>query len=264
MQWQSGKRICRGLLSLVIIFSILGATVPTSAHSNDRSCTMPAKIEITKLAAHIFYPVITGGVADPKIQKQINRTFLQHAQAIQNLDRKYKKQYERDRLISAAGPYYALTQPSIRYNQRCRLSVSFVDESYTGGAHGMHLETVYNYNLRDGKRYRLQDVIKNKTEEDKVNNYLKKQMTELKAQGRYDFFLDSFKGVNMKDGQFYFYDQGIVIVFQEYEVAPYSNGIIHLKVPYSVFKTPRHHHRCADAARRGCSEQPKSNQAQHQ
>ncbi|CAM3178950.1 DUF3298 and DUF4163 domain-containing protein [Sporolactobacillus spathodeae] len=252
----AGNRLSKLAVSLLMVLSVFfTSTAALAQHPTEHSCTMPAKIKIVKLADHIFYPVITGGVEQPKIQGQINQTFLDHARKVQELDKKYKKQYERDRFISAAGPYYAQTQPTIRYNQRCRLSVSFVDESYTGGAHGMHLETVYNYNLHSGKRLSLSNIIKNKKERDKVNSYLKKQMTQLKQQGRYDFFLDSFKGVDVKNGQFYFYDEGIVIVFQEYEVAPYSNGIIHLKVPFREFKTPHAHHHhagCHEPGSGGC------------
>lgn len=239
------ERIIKSAVSLILFLSILSGYSAASAERMHQQCMMPAKIKIVKLDDGIFYPVITGGVEKPAVQESINRVFLQHAKKVQQLDKKYKKQYEHDQFISAAGPYYANTKPFIRFNQRCRLSVSFVDESYTGGAHGMHLETVYNFNLRTGKRYILSDVIRSKKELNKVNDYLKKQMADLKKQGRYDFFDNTFKSIDLKKNQFYFVDRGIVIVFQEYEVAPYSNGIIHLEVPFRVFKTPRlhpHHH----------------------
>lgn len=257
------KRIIKSAVSLVLFLSILSGYSAASAERMHHSCMMPAKIKIVKLSDGIFYPVITGGVEKPAVQKEINQVFLQHAKKIQQLDKKYKKQYAHDQFISAAGPYYAHTKPSIRFNQRCRLSISFVDESYTGGAHGMHLETVYNFNLRSGKRYALSDIIRDKKELTKVNDYLKKQMVDLKKQGRYDFFDNVFKSIDLKKNQFYFTDRGIVIVFQEYEVAPYSNGIIHLEVPFHVFKTPRmhHHHHYergqAPAAPHGVQPQPR-------
>lgn len=196
---------------------------------------LPLKIKIQKLSDDIFYPVVTSAI-QKRSKEKINRTFYSHAKDIQKTDRKYKKQYEHDRLISAAGPYYASTRPFVRYNNGRLLSVSFIDESYTGGAHGMHYEKVYNFDNRSGKEYRLSDIIKNKEELQRVNTFVKKRMIDLKDRGRYDFFADAFESIDNRNGQYYFNDQGIVLIFQEYEVAPYSNGIIHLNVPYKVFK----------------------------
>ena len=35
---------------------------------------------------------------------------------------------------------------------------------------------------------------------------------------------------------FYFYENGIVIKFQQYEIAPYAAGMPEVKIPYSVFR----------------------------
>ncbi|MET1249177.1 DUF3298 and DUF4163 domain-containing protein [Sporolactobacillus sp. STCC-11] len=221
------------IIPLIICFSLLsGMTFAPAVKAN--TCP-PVQYKIHRLSEGIYYPLITSGIEDRQIMDQMNRTFRHHADAVLKTDKKYKEQYAHDQLISAAGPYYAHTQPTVRFNNNCLLSVSFLDESYTGGAHGMHYEKVYNFDTRSGRQYQLKDIIRNKQELKKVNAYLKEQMTKLKNEGRYDFFLDAFKGVDLKNGQFYFYEHGIVIVFQEYEVAPYSNGIIHLKVPYHVF-----------------------------
>ncbi|EST10908.1 DUF3298 and DUF4163 domain-containing protein [Sporolactobacillus laevolacticus] len=220
------------LICMIVLFCLLFGCFASSSEA--AQCT-PVKYKIQRLSEGIYYPVITAGIENRQIMDRMNRVFRNHAENVLKTDKKYKKQYEHDQLITAAGPYYAHTQPTVRYNKDCLLSVSFLDESYTGGAHGMHYEKVYNYDTRSGRQFQLKDIIRDKKELKKVNAYLKKQMIELKNAGRYDFFLDAFKSVDLGKGQFYFYDDGIVIVFQEYEVAPYSNGIIHLKVPYHVF-----------------------------
>ncbi|MCO7128035.1 DUF3298 and DUF4163 domain-containing protein [Sporolactobacillus shoreicorticis] len=223
----------RWIIPLILCFSLLPGMFFASVSKAD-TCPQ-VKYKIQQLSEGISYPQITSGIEDQQIMDEMNRTFRKHAENVQKTDKEYKAQYAHDQLISAAGPYYAHTRPTVRFNSNCLLSVSFLDESYTGGAHGMHYEKVYNYDTRSGRQYHLNDIIHTKKELKKVNAYLKKQMIKLKNEGRYDFFLDSFKSVDLKNGQFYFYDHGIVIVFQEYEVAPYSNGIIHLKVPYHVF-----------------------------
>ncbi|MFT8872276.1 MAG: DUF3298 and DUF4163 domain-containing protein [Sporolactobacillus sp.] len=228
---------------------LLTALLPagTSFAAGDQHChAAPVTVKIEKLSDGVFYPAIAGA-PNQDVQATINTVFRRHAENIAALDRKYKQQYAHDQFISASGAYYAHTQPAVRFNAHCRLSVSFTDETYTGGAHGMHKETVYNYRLKDGKRLALGDVVHGKKEWQKLNASLKQQMVDLKKQGRYDFFLESFKGVDPERTQFFFSPGGITIVFQEYEVAPYSNGIIHLKVPFKVFKDAHsmHHRHCS-------------------
>lgn len=193
-------------------------------------------IKIKELAKDIQYPVITAGIKNKEVLNKINQSFLNHAKRIKKEDEKVKKQYEHDKLIGIPGPYYAITKPIIRFNQEHRLSVSFLDSTFTGGAHGNTYEEVYNYNINNGNRYHLDDIVRTPKQVDKVNRYIKKQLIKLKESGRYDIFLDEFTGIDTKKDQFYFYHDGFVMVFQLYQIAPYSNGIIHLKVPYSVFK----------------------------
>ncbi|WP_196220159.1 DUF3298 and DUF4163 domain-containing protein [Terrilactibacillus tamarindi] len=193
-------------------------------------------IKIKELANDIQYPVITAGIKNKNVKNKINQSFLNHAKRIKKEDEKVKEQYEHDKLIGIPGPYYAMTKPIIRYNQDHRLSVSFLDSTFTGGAHGNTYEEVYNYNTNNGKRYHLDDIVRTPKQVDKVNRYIKKQLIELKESGRYDIFLDEFKGIDTKKDQFYFYKDGFVMVFQLYQIAPYSNGIIHMKVPYSVLQ----------------------------
>ncbi|MCI1859687.1 MAG: DUF3298 and DUF4163 domain-containing protein [Sporolactobacillus sp.] len=218
-------------LAAVVLLSALSASTPAVYGAEPA----PVRLTVKTLSEGILYPVIESGRVSPDVRETIDRTFRHHARRIAKLDRVYKKQYQQDQLISAAGPYYAATRPIVRYNRDSRLSVSFVDESYTGGAHGSHLETVYNFDTRTGRRIRLGEVIRNVAARKKVDNYVKRRMSELRSQGRYDFFIGAFRGIDSRNGMFYFQDRGIVLVFQEYEVAPYANGIIHLNVPRDVF-----------------------------
>lgn len=222
-----------GYLALTLFLSLFFGFAANPAEAEHMS---PVKVKVQQLSEGIFYPVVTSGIPKRSVLEKINQTLHSHAREVLKADIKYKKQYAQVHLISAADPYYASTRPFVRYNNGQMLSISFIDEAYTGGAHGMHYEKVYNFNILSGKEYRLNEIIKDKKELQKVNTFVKKQMIDLKDRGRYDFFVDAFKSMDIHNGQFYFYDKGIVVIFQEYEVAPYSNGIIHMEVPYTVFK----------------------------
>ncbi|WP_353948505.1 DUF3298 and DUF4163 domain-containing protein [Sporolactobacillus sp. Y61] len=230
------KRVTgKSMMALVMVLVLMGWWPPAGqAVAADQPS--PVKISIQKLSNGIFYPVVRSGIDQESIRKNINKAFLEHADAIWRKDQAYRKQYEKDKLTGIPGPYYASTRPYVRFNDGRLLSVSFVDEAYTGGAHGMHYEKTYNFKTDTGEQLQLGDVVTNQTQLDQVNDYVKNQMIELKKAGRYDFFIDSFKGIDQKEGQFYFDRDGITLVFQEYEVAPYSNGIIHIHVPREVFK----------------------------
>lgn len=220
------------LLPMIFLCSVfLSSGVPAEAKEK------PVTIKIQKLADDIYYPVIAAGIDNTRIKNELNRTFFLHAKEIRSHDIEEKKQYERDKLLGThAGPYFVHTQPSVRYNKNGLLSVSFLDSSYTGGAHGLAYEEVYNYDLKSGRRFRLNEIITTKMQLKKVNQYVKKQMEIMNKTQHFDFFTEDFNGIDPAQEQFYFDDHEIVLVFQEYEYAPYSNGIIHIKMPYSAFQ----------------------------
>jgi len=196
---------------------VLGVCQPAEAEEQ------PAVIKIQKLADDIYYPVIVAGVKNTQVKNDLNRTFFLHAKEIRSHDIDEKKQYEHDKLLGIhGGPYFVHTKPFVRCNKNSLLSISFLDNAYTGGAHGLAYEEVYNYDLKSGRRFRLNDLITTKAQLEKVNQYVKKQMEIMNKTQHFDFFIEDFKGIDPSQEQFYFDDHGIVLVFQEYEYAPVS------------------------------------------
>ena len=124
---------------------------------------------------------------------------------------------------------------SVPYNQDNILSISITYDEYSGGAHGNAWIDTYNYNLLTAKQLSLKDVITNQKQLDKVNKYIREQMIARNKKGA-QFWVEDFKSVNLTQDQFYYTNGGIVIIFGEYEYAPYANGISFFKVPYSIFK----------------------------
>jgi len=103
-------------------------------------------------------------------------------------------------------------------------------ENYTGGAHGLYNANYFNIDLRTGKLIGENDLFKGGYE---------KQITELlenKAKTTKNSMGDEimlFEPVDIQpNGNFYFTNEGIVYVYNQYEIAPYSEGLIEIIIPY--------------------------------
>jgi hypothetical protein len=94
---------------------------------------------------------------------------------------------------------------------------------FTGGAHGLTNIKSFNYDLVKEKELKLEDLFKaNSNYKEVINNHIKEEISkqpEIYFQGQ-----DGFSSI--KDNQdFYISDEGIVIYFSLYDIAPYSSGI---------------------------------------
>ncbi|WP_377558829.1 DUF3298 and DUF4163 domain-containing protein [Priestia sp. YIM B13489] len=194
-------------------------------------------ITVTKksLANNISYPEASGLFNKP-FEASFNRKFLNIAKETQQANKELKEQEKKDRENGwSPGPYYQNMKYSVPYNQDNILSISVTNDQYSGGAHGMTWIDTYNYNLLTAKQLSLKDVITNQKQLGKVNKYIREQMIARNKKGA-QFWVEDFKSVNLTQDQFYYMNGGIVIIFGEYEYAPYANGISFFKVPYSIFK----------------------------
>ncbi|MCI9177491.1 MAG: DUF3298 and DUF4163 domain-containing protein [Clostridia bacterium] len=124
--------------------------------------------------------------------------------------------------------YEIINQCNITYNYKNLLSLYFDEYTYAGGAHGSTIRKSQTWDLQLGMQIPLQaffskneyyliDILK------QVNIQIKNQI----EQGNNIFFpnycelvLDTFRMEN-----YYLTPKGIVVFFQQYDIAPYSSGI---------------------------------------
>lgn len=105
---------------------------------------------------------------------------------------------------------------------------------YTGGAHGITVRRSYNYDGQLGKFFTIDKLFKNGYDyETPINKKIKEEISKNKDmyfnEGEY------FKGID-KTPNFYLTEEGIVVYFQLYEIAPYASGIPEFKIPYELIK----------------------------
>ncbi len=106
-------------------------------------------------------------------------------------------------------------------------------EDYTGGAHGSHQTTYYNIDIHDGKVLKEASFFKDGSEKT-LTGLLKEALDDMIKNGKQITVLDP-ESVK-PNGNFYFDDKDLVYVFNEYEIAPYSDGLIEVCIPYEKIK----------------------------
>lgn len=114
------------------------------------------------------------------------------------------------------------------------LSIKVNLTQFTGGAHPMVFIRTYNFDLNNGNALKISDIFNkegNIIYKNKIDDIILNKMKETPD----NYFVDEFKGID-ENIQFYLNKDNIIIVFQLYEIAPYTAGIPEFKIPYSEFK----------------------------
>ena len=132
--------------------------------------------------------------------------------------------------------YEVIVEYTVTYNENCTLSLYFDRYEYTGGAHGMTYRNSDTWDLTRGRRMDLEDFFpKHKDFIEFVQNEINRQIAaDIKNDNNVYFedYTDLVKeNFNVKN--FYITEQGVVIYFQLYEIAPYVSGIRTFTIPFS-------------------------------
>lgn len=128
-------------------------------------------------------------------------------------------------------PYSLDVTYKVPYNTKDFVSLVVDYYQFTGGAHGLTTRNTYNYDFVKGKRLRLFELFKDGYDyQTKINSIIKQEISKNPE----EYFQDQngFKGIKNKQ-DFYIDNDGIVIVFQLYEIAPYVAGIREFHIPFS-------------------------------
>lgn len=184
----------------------------------------PVKITKKKYKniSDLSYPQVSG-LKNKKAQDKINQTFTNHAKKAYKA---YVKTHKKDK------SYEYITKYKVKYNQDGKLSILLNNYIYEGGAHGMNVVTSYNFKVSSGKQVKISDILTSKQKYTKVQQYAYKYMSTHDG-----FYVDKQSDVPVnKNSQFYYSKDGIYLIFQEYDVAPYSAGTPSVKIPSSVYK----------------------------
>lgn len=125
----------------------------------------------------------------------------------------------------------------ITYNENCLLSMYVDKYEFTGGAHGSTIRTSNTWDLYGGMNVPLYSLFKPGTDyKFLLTNEAIKQAENNLAQNPGIYFEDYKKLIiqNFNDDSFYLTPEGLTIYYQQYDIAPYSTGIVEFTIPYSI------------------------------
>lgn len=134
-------------------------------------------------------------------------------------------------------PYEVYMEYKITYNENCFLSVYVDKYEFTGGAHGNTLRSSDTWDLCSGMKLPLYSFFKPEI------NYRDLLIEEITRQAEYNLnespniYFDEYKSLilkNFNQNSFYLTPRGMVIYYQQYDIAPYSTGIVEFLIPYEI------------------------------
>lgn len=132
--------------------------------------------------------------------------------------------------------YEAYTDYTITYNQNCVISLYFDKYVYTGGAHGGTERTSDTWDLQAEDELELSALLQIPNYKDFLIQQIQEQIQQNIKEGNNYYFEDysSLVEEHFNIQNFYLSDDGIVIYFQQYDIGPYSSGILTFTIPYSA------------------------------
>ena len=129
-------------------------------------------------------------------------------------------------------PYEALVEFKLTYKCPCILSLYTDQYTFTGGAHGSTLRSSQTWNLQKCRRVRLRELIGCTTN---YQEYVQKRIKAQIEENHEPYFEDYEKLLvqTFNPDSFYCTRKGVVVYYQQYDIAPYSSGIREFLLPYS-------------------------------
>lgn len=129
--------------------------------------------------------------------------------------------------------YEGLAKYKVSYNKDCILSVVYDNYIYSGGAHGNTVRTSETWKLQDGRRIKLDEFFNNSPDyKDYIFNHIRNEIQ--KDLSIYFDDYDKLISDTFQTENFYYTPKGVVIYYQQYDIAPYSSGIREFLIPYTV------------------------------
>ncbi len=192
---------------------------------------------VTVLSYRIEYPEFESDNYKKAI-KSINQFYQGRAVALQNEFRTKLYQMAVDQYLFdiengfPVRAFEALQTFNVTYNRACVISLYFDNYQFTGGAHGSTVRTSQTWNLRTGQMIRLRQLYGCRND---YQSYIKNKIIE-QIRENPDIYFDNYEQLvkqTFKVDSFYSTTEGVVVYFQQYDIAPYSSGIREFLLPYN-------------------------------
>ncbi|MPM61403.1 hypothetical protein SDC9_108261 [bioreactor metagenome] len=128
--------------------------------------------------------------------------------------------------------FEAMQVYKITYLHACIISVYFDRYQYTGGAHGNTVRTSQTWQLQRCGLIPLKQLVRCPPD---YKTYILKEV-EAQIRKELEIYFENYKELikqTFNENSFYATSKGIVVYYQQYDIAPYSSGIREFLIPYS-------------------------------
>lgn len=131
--------------------------------------------------------------------------------------------------------YEFISDYQITYNNLCITSLYIDQYTFLGGAHGNTTRESHTWDFNTGNQLKLSDFFPNNPQFTEVifKNIEQQIAEQLKASPSiyFDDYATLLRG-NFNINGFYLKPDGIVIYYQQYDIAPYASGIPEFFIPF--------------------------------
>lgn len=138
-------------------------------------------------------------------------------------------------------PYDAVMQYTLAWNRKGLLSLYRDQYEFTGGAHGNTLRSSDTMSLKTGARIPLSAFFPRGTDYRLLILRSVLKQAEENYRREPGIYFDDYRNLivqNFNPESFYLTPAGLAIYYQQYEIAPYSTGIVVFSVSYAKFRVP--------------------------
>ena len=183
-------------------------------------------------AGYVFQSLQITDNRYPELQKQIKAFQDEHEELTKA---RYEDMYN-GACDAATGDdpyYYMAVNSSANYLVRSDnkvFSFEVNDQIYSGGVHGDYMYIGYNFDSKTGKQLLLSDV--SSDPEQVIDNSLSFLAANKDYIGLFDDYEETIKNIDIDKINFVMYVDGLELIFNPYEIAPYVAGDIRVFVEY--------------------------------
>lgn len=129
--------------------------------------------------------------------------------------------------------YEALLTYEMTYLDTCIISAYFNRYEYTGGAHGNTTRYSQTWNLQRCGLAELYQLVRCPPD---YKTYIL-SVVEKQIEKEPEIYFDNYRELiseTFNENSFYCTREGIIVYYQQYDIAPYSSGIREFLIPYGV------------------------------
>lgn len=132
--------------------------------------------------------------------------------------------------------YEVYVEYTVTYNKECILSLYFDKYQYTGGAHGITNREADSWNLLKADKINLSELYVGDNKD--LKNYFTDEINmqiKMNIDAGNNYYFDNYEELvyeYFNPRNFYLNEEGVIIYYQLYEIAPYVSGIMTFTIPY--------------------------------